>query len=104
MSSRDIDDVSFSLEINVGPLEDELRRAQTVLFRTLSLASRLTGSESLKEGIAEIQHTIILLNQLRLAYRAVQLARMAAGDPVAWALAGLSVAEVIVSTYEVVGR
>lgn len=96
--------VSFSLEINVGKAEDELRRLQTVLSRSLSLASRLTGDEGLQRGIATIQSTIAWLNRLRLAYRAVQLARLAAGDPLAWALAGISVAEVIVSNYEVLGR
>jgi len=41
-----------------------------------------------------MQRTIMIANRLRLALRALQLARMAAGDPLAWALAGISVAEV----------
>ena len=96
--------VSFSLEVNVQAAYEEVRRLQTVFTRTLGLASRLTGDENLKEGIATMQRAIAIANQLRLALAALQAARLAAGDPLAWALAGLSVAEVIVSTYEVVGR
>jgi len=96
--------VSFSLEVNIGKAEDDIRRLQTVLSRTLGLASRLTGDENLQRGIAAIQRYIAWLNQLRLAYRAVQLARMSAGDPLAWALAGVAMAEAGVSTYEVHGR
>jgi len=40
---------------------------------------------------------IALLNQLRLAYLAVQAARMAAGDPLAWGMAIVSVGEVAVA-------
>ena len=104
MSLRDIDDVSFSLEVNIQDAYIEVRRLQTIFFRTLGLAERLTGNENLKESIVEIQRAIAWLNRLRLVYRAVQLARMAAGDPTAWALAGIGVAEIIVSTYEVIGR
>ena len=86
--------VSFSLEINVGKALDETRKLQTVLFRSLGLVRRLSGNENLNNCISAMQRTISIANRLRLALRALQLARMAVGDPLAWALAGLSVAEV----------
>lgn len=101
--------VSFSLELNVAEAERNLRRLQTVLFRSLSLASRLTGDENLRRGIQTVQEMIVMANRLRLALLALQAARMAAGDPLAWAMAGLAVAEFGVavggaSLYEVGGR
>jgi len=83
--------VSFSLEVNVEKAYTELRKVQTVLYRSLALADRLGISNT-----ADIRRMIALLNQLRLAYLAVQAARMAAGDPIAWALAAVSVGEVAV--------
>lgn len=96
--------VSFSLEVNVKDAYTQVRELQTIFYRTLGLASRLTGDENLKQGIATMQRAIAIANQLRLAMKALQLARMASGDPLAWAMAGISVAEVAVSMYEVTGR
>lgn len=96
--------VSFSLEVNVEAAATDIRRLQTVLYRTLSLASRLTGDEDLRRGMQTMQRAIMIANQLRLAYAALQAARLAAGDPLAWALAGVAVAEFGVSTYEMVNR
>lgn len=96
--------VSFSLEINVGPAYEEIRRLETVFSRSLGLASRLTGSEDLRQSIAVMQRAIAIANQLRLALAALQAARMAAGDPLAWAMAGVAVAGAAVSVYEVTGR
>lgn len=93
MSVRDYP-VSFSLELNVENAYVEARKLQTVLFRGLGLARRLTGSENLQKSIDVMLKATAIANRLRLALRAVQLARMAAGDPLAWALAGISVAEV----------
>lgn len=102
MSSED-HTVSFSLEVNVENAYVEVRKLETVLYRTLSLASRLTGDEDLRNGIQTLQRALAVANQLRLAYRALQIARMAAGDPLAWALAGLSVAEVAMDLRTAVG-
>lgn len=96
--------VSFSLEVNVGKVEDDVRRLETVLYRTMGLVRRLTGSEDLARSIAAMQRAIAVTNQLRLALRALQLARMAAGDPLAWATAGVAVAEAGVSVYELTNR
>lgn len=96
--------VSFSLEVNVQKAYEEVRELQTVLSRSLALASRLTGSEDLKKSIAVMQRAIAIANQLRLALAALQAARMVAGDPLAWAMAGIAAGEVAVSMYEVTGR
>lgn len=84
--------VSFSLEVNVEKAYENVRRLQTVFYRTLSLARRMGLPENLEAQIRVIQRLINILNQLRLAYIAVRAARMAAGDPIAWAMAGVSVA------------
>jgi hypothetical protein len=102
--SRIDEGVSFSLEVNVKEAYEEVRRLQTVLSRSLGLASRLTGSEDLQKSIAVMQRAIAIANQLRLALAALQAARMASGDPLAWVMAGLAVGEVGVSMYEMTGR
>lgn len=96
--------VSFSLELNVGQAVDRARELQTAISHALNLTVKLTGDENLKKAVAGIQRYLAWLNRLRLAYRAVQLARMAAGDPLAWALAGISVVETGVSFYEATGQ
>lgn len=91
----DDETVSFSLEINVGKAVDEARRLQTVLSRSLALVRRATGgNEDLRNYIDFAQKSIVWTNRLRLALRALQLLRMSMGDPLAWAFAGLAIAEV----------
>lgn len=94
MSGIHDEGVSFSLEVNVEKAYEDVRRLQTVLFRTLGLVHRLSGNEDLNDAITLMQRTIAIANRLRLALAALQAARMAAGDPLAWAMAGLSLAEV----------
>ena len=86
--------VSFSLEINVEPGYTEIRKVQTILSRTLSLVERACGREDFNVFIDSAQKAVMWANRLRLALLALQAARMAAGDPLAWALAGLAVAEI----------
>ena len=93
MAVRD-EAVSFSLEVNVEKGLTDLRKVETVLYRTLALAEKLGLADT-----AEIRAKLALLNRVRLAYLAVQAARMAAGDPLAWATAGLAVVETGVSMY-----
>jgi len=93
-------EVSFSLEVNVQDAYVEVRRLQTILYRSLGLARRL-GGENLEQLVTVMQRTITIANRLRLALRALQLARMAAGDPLAWALAGISGVEVAIDIGDV---
>jgi hypothetical protein len=88
--------VSFSLEVNVEPAYENIRKLETVLYRSLRLAARLTGNENLQEAMEVMQEAIATANKLRLAYAALQAARMAAGDPLAWALAGVAIGELAV--------
>jgi hypothetical protein len=98
-----IDDtsVSFSLEINLEEAYTQLRKLQTITYRSLGLIRRLTGDENLDRAIAKMQKAIMVMNQLRLAYASLQALRMAAGDPLAWAMAGLAAAEAAVSFWDV---
>jgi len=95
--------VSFSLELNVEPSLVRLRKYQTVLYRTLGLIERLGLNEKLSEQVRQIQQQIAFLNKLRLAYLAVQAARMAAGDPLAWGMAFVAVGEVAMDVSDVFG-
>ena len=88
--------VSFSLEINVEKAYEDLRKAQTVLYRTLSLVRRLSGDENLDKAIAKIQQTIATINALRLAIAAFQ----AATGPLGWALALTGAAGAAVTTVD----
>lgn len=78
--------VSFSLEINVEEAYTQIRRLETVLYRSLSLLARLGLPEKVEDMIREIQKAIAILNQLRLTLIAVQ----AASGPIGWALAAIS--------------
>ena len=96
--------VSFSLEVNVSKAEDDVRRLNTLFYRTIGLAQRMFGTENIPAGILLMREAAAVANQLRLAYRALQLARLAAGDPIAWGLAAVSVAEAGMSVYELTNR
>ncbi len=92
--------ISFSLEINVQKAVDDLRRVQTILYRTLGLLQRMGLPENIDNAVWKLRTMIRIANQARLALRALQAARMATGDPLAWAMFGLSVAELGFSTVD----
>jgi len=99
--------ISFSLEVNVDPAYQNLRRVQTLLFRTLGLLRRLGLPESLDSAIGKMQMFVSTMNQARLAVVAFQKA----AGPIGWALALLglvttaaSVVETSTYIYEVGGR
>lgn len=94
--------VSFSLEVNVEQAYEDVRRFETVVYRALSMVSRATGSEDLKRFNTEINKAIVAVNQLRLALAALQAARMASGDPLAWATAAVSVGEALFSAGDLI--
>lgn len=86
--------VSFSLEVNVKEAYTTIRELQTIFSRTLALIKQATGNEDINALITIIQKAIRITNQLRLALATLQAARMAAGDPIAWAMAGIATVEV----------
>lgn len=86
--SRIDEGVSFSLEVNVEKAYENIRKLQTVLYRTLGLLRRFGLPEEIDAQIMKIQRLIMLLNELRLTMIAVHTA----AGPIGWALAGLGVA------------
>lgn len=95
--------VSFTLQLNVEDTDKQLQKLQATLYRTLDLAQKLGMPADLSQAISIIQRQISALNELRLAILAVQAARLAAGDPVAWAFAAVSVVGATVSLAESTG-
>ena len=75
--------VSFSLEINIEKAYVEIRRFQTLLFRTLNLVQRLSGDEKLDAFVSKLQRLISILNTARLTIAAFQIA----AGPIGWGLA-----------------
>ena len=90
------EDVSFSLEVNVEEAYTNMRKVQTVLFRTLSLLRRLGLPTPIDSAISKLMQLISVLNQARLA--AIQF--QAAAGPIGWALAAVSITTTVVSTTE----
>ena len=99
MAFRD-EGVSFSLEVNVEPAHTQIRKLQMVLFRTLGLMRRMGLPPQLDRAIAGLQRFIAMVNQARLALAAFQTARMAAGDPLAWATFGLAAGTTAASVFD----
>ncbi len=81
--SKRIDDVSFSLEVNIKEAYVEVRRLTTLVFRMLDVAQRMSGSPELDVFIAKAQRLISILNQARLTIMAFQIA----AGPIGWGLA-----------------
>lgn len=88
--------VSFSLEVNVTKAYENIRRVQTILYRTISLLRRMGLPEDVDDAIAHIQKLISILNMLRLTMIAVQ----AASGPIGWAMAAVSVGGTAVTIAE----
>jgi len=101
MSSED-HTVSFSLEVNVDKAYEDVRRVQTVLYRTLDLVRRASGSESLDKLTRDLQEALAMANRLRLALAALQAARAASGDPIAIAMAAVSIGEALFSAGDLI--
>ena len=78
-------EVSFSLEVNVEKAYPEVRKLQTLIYRTLGLFRRMGLPENIDNAIAKWQRAIMVANSLRLALLALQ----AASGPIGWGLAGV---------------
>ena len=90
-------ELEYLLTVNTDQCVGEIRRLESALMRALHLFSILGLPPKIEEQIREIQRIIVAINSLTTAYHALQVARMAAGDPIAWATAGIQVATTIVS-------
>jgi len=73
-------------------IEDELPRYRSLLLDVTGLMS-IAG---IKEA-SDVRRMIALVYSLKAAYDALQLSRMAAGDPFAWAAFGLTTATATVN-------
>jgi hypothetical protein len=71
------------------------RKYESVVFTALALSRRLGLPDDMRSAASEMTRQIAILRSLEIAYRAVQIARMSAGDPLAWAGAISSVGMVI---------
>jgi len=91
--------VSFSLEVNVAPAYEEIRRLQTVLYRTLGLIRRISGDDDLNTLIDYTMRAITMMNTLRL----VVAAFYAASGPIGWAMFGVAAATSLITTGEFFG-
>ncbi len=89
--------VSFNLELNVEQAVDNSRKLELILFRGLGLWNRMCRLLGVPDDspimvITErAQRLVMIIRSLHTAVVMLQAARMAAGDPIAWAMAGLSI-------------
>jgi hypothetical protein len=90
LSIRD-EGVSFSLEVNVEPAYENVRRLETAYYRSLSLARRMGLPDNVDFAIAKIQQYIAMMNKLRLTMIALETA----SGPVGWALALIGAASLM---------
>ena len=93
MSEIEEHKISFSLEVNVDEALTNIRKVQTILYRTIGLLRRIGLPPEIDAAVARIQQLIALLNMLRLTI----IALATASGPYGWALAGLSAISFIVS-------
>lgn len=73
------------LQNDVSSLKRDVTTCKTLFVSTLALMDRA----GLKDA-ADIRRMIMLVQRLHMAYVALQAARMAAGDPLAWATAAVT--------------
>lgn len=95
--SAEEETVSFSLEVNVEQAYTELRRVQTLLYRTLGLIRRLGGGdEDIIRVIDKLQRLIMIMNMVRLTAIAMHTAM----GPVGWGLAAVGLATTAMTSFE----
>jgi len=82
MSAED-HSVTFNLELNVEQVIENIRKYETLLYRSLALAKRLGLPEDISQQIEKIRQLIMAI---RLAHTSM-IALEAASGPVGWALA-----------------
>lgn len=85
------------LEGDLKTLRREIVTTNSILTQSLSMMGRLGLKGQVGQQIRELQRLIMVLNQMRIALLAFHAARMAAGDPWAWATAGLAAGSAAIS-------
>lgn len=66
----------------------DLRQVEMAINRVTGSLRQLTGSSELGNAMAQLQRMLSMLRLVQYAYHAVMIARMSAGDPLAWISAG----------------
>ena len=95
-------EVEYALTVNVEDASTQLRQLERILFRSLALLRRMGLPEDVEAGIMRLQRLITIVRSAQIALIALQAARMAAGDPLAWIQAGLGVATTVASASDLV--
>ena len=92
--------IEYTLTVNTELTRSEMRKLESSMMRILNLVQQFSGGDkNLNKLINTMQHTIVVLRSLQIALRAVQLARMSSGDPIAWLSAGTTVVAAGMSGY-----
>ena len=60
------------MELNAEQVISQLRRVETLLFRTLSLVRRLSGSEDVSAAIMKIQQLVMTVRMLHTSLTLLQ--------------------------------
>lgn len=84
---RQVDELSHS----VDEAAHSINKYTALISGAARLARMMGLPENVEAQIRTIQRLIQIVNGLRAAYLALQAARMAGGDPLAWAAAIISV-------------
>jgi len=75
------------------------------LFRSLNmLTNRMGFPDNVRESVNMMYSIMHVVNSLKLAYLSLQAARMASGDPIAWAQFGATAVAAGVGIYAEVER
>jgi hypothetical protein len=85
-------------------LNNELGNTYRLIGSLNMLTHRMGMPENVKEAMNMMYSVMHVVNSLRAAYLALQAARMAAGDPIAWAQFGAAALATGVGIYAEVER
>lgn len=90
--------VTFNLELNVEQAYANVRRLETLIYRSLALAGRLGLPENIDAAIAKVQRMAMMIRLLHTSIIALE----AASGPIGWALAGVGLAGFAISTGDLI--
>ena len=92
--------VTFNLDIDASRVQSTVRQVEFLIYRIFSLLGRLGLPEQIDQAIAKLQRLIMTIRLVHTALIALHTARMAAGDPLAWATAGVALAGAAVTVVD----
>lgn len=83
--------ISYEFDVSVETMEQKILKVQTLLYGILGIMRHMGLPDEINDAIMRVQRLIAVLNMLKAAYATLTAARMAAGDPFAWATAIIAV-------------